>query len=153
MKAICLFFVLVSSLAAEPPAAPQKKLPLSGEVFLVAEHTAFIIPGKIDVTAKAKPWVWYAPTLPNLPGNEERWMFDQFIAAGIAIPSRSRHCLRRYLTFLQRLRRGEVDVGHVPDVENPSDFLTKWVSREKTNASLEYATNFRNVVKPNGHTV
>ncbi len=85
MKAICLFFVLVSSLAAEPPAAPQKKLPLSGEVFLVAEHTAFIIPGKIDVTAKAKPWVWYAPTLPNLPGNEERWMFDQFIAAGIAI--------------------------------------------------------------------
>ena len=85
MKAICLFFVLVSTLAAEPSAAPQKKLPLPGEVFLVAERTAFIIPGKIDAATKAKPWVWYAPTLPNLPGNEERWMFEQFIAAGIAI--------------------------------------------------------------------
>ena len=85
MKAFCLFFGLVSTLAADPSAAPQKKLPLPGEVFLVAEHTAFIIPGKIETATKAKPWVWYAPTLPNLPGNEERWMFDQFIAAGIAI--------------------------------------------------------------------
>ena len=85
MKALCLFFGLVSTLAAEPSAAPQKKLPLPGEVFLVAEHIAFIIPRKIDAATKAKPWAWYAPTLPNLPGNEERWMFDQFIAAGIAI--------------------------------------------------------------------
>jgi hypothetical protein len=91
------------------------------------------------------------PQGPTFIGSDNK--ANALIAAGIAIPSRSRHCLRRYLTFLQRLRRGEVDVGHVPDVENPSDFLTKWVSREKTNASLEYATNFRNVVKPNGHTV
>ena len=85
MKDICLFFVLVSTLAAEPSAVPQKRLPLPGEVFLVAERTAFIIPGKIDPATKSKPWVWYAPTLTDLPGNEERWMFDQFIAAGIAI--------------------------------------------------------------------
>jgi pimeloyl-ACP methyl ester carboxylesterase len=85
MKAICLLFFLISTLAAEPSAAPQKKLPLPGDVFLVAECTAFIIPGKIDAATKSKPWIWYAPTLPNLPGNEERWMFEQFIAAGIAI--------------------------------------------------------------------
>jgi len=91
------------------------------------------------------------PQGPTFIGSDNK--ANALIAAGIAIPSRSRHCLRRYLTFLQRLRRGEVDVGHVPDAENPSDFLTKWVSREKTNASLEYATNFRNVVKPNGYTV
>ena len=66
-------------------AEPLKILPLPGEVFTVSEHTAFIIPGKIGPAAKSKPWVWYAPTLPNLPGNEERWMFEQFIAAGIAI--------------------------------------------------------------------
>ena len=91
------------------------------------------------------------PQSPTFIGSDNK--ANALIAAGIALPSRSRHCLRRYLTFLQRLRRGEVDVGHVPDVENPSDFLTKWVSREKTNASLEYATNFRNVVKAHGYTV
>ena len=56
-------------------------------------------------------------------------------------------CLRRYLTFLQRLKRGEVEVGHVPDAENPSDFLTKFVPREKAAASIAFATNHRNVVK------
>ena len=70
--------------------------------------------------------------------------------AGIALPSRSRHCQRRYLTFLQRLRCGEVEVGHVPDVENPSDFLTKWVSKDKCDLSIKYATNVRNVVRSTG---
>jgi pimeloyl-ACP methyl ester carboxylesterase len=31
------------------------------------------------------PWVLYAPTLPGLPGSEERWMFEQFTKAGIAV--------------------------------------------------------------------
>jgi pimeloyl-ACP methyl ester carboxylesterase len=31
------------------------------------------------------PWVWYAPTLPGLPGNEERWMFEKFTKAGVAV--------------------------------------------------------------------
>jgi pimeloyl-ACP methyl ester carboxylesterase len=31
------------------------------------------------------PWVWYAPTLPGLPGREETWMFQKFLDAGIAI--------------------------------------------------------------------
>lgn len=31
------------------------------------------------------PWIWYAPTLPGLPGAEEVWMFDKFLQAGIAI--------------------------------------------------------------------
>jgi len=30
------------------------------------------------------PWIWYAPTLPGLPGAEEVWMFDRFLQAGIA---------------------------------------------------------------------
>ena len=91
---------------------------------------------------------------PTFVGSDNK--ANALIAAGIAIPSRSRHCLRRYLTFLQRLKRGEVEIGHVPDVENPSDFLTKWVSRDKSADSLEYATNSRNVVRPadqHGHSV
>jgi pimeloyl-ACP methyl ester carboxylesterase len=68
-----------------PDIRPEKKLPLPGEVFSVAGHTAFIIPTKKDSCGKAKPWVWYAPTLPSLPGPDEKWMFEQFGDAGIAV--------------------------------------------------------------------
>lgn len=71
-----------AGIAAEPP---KKVLPLDGEVFELAGRTAFLIPAKVDPHAAAKPWVWYAPTLPNLPGPEERWMFERFRAAGIAV--------------------------------------------------------------------
>lgn len=70
---------------AADPTPPTKALPLPGEVFYVDGRTAFLIPGKVDTTAKEKPWVWYAPTLPNLPGKEEQWMFEQFRDAGIAV--------------------------------------------------------------------
>ncbi len=65
--------------------APHKTLPLPAEVFLVEGHTAFLITAKANPAVKSKPWVWYAPTLPGLPGQEERWMFQQFLDAGIAI--------------------------------------------------------------------
>ncbi len=66
--------------------APAKKLPLPGESFVVEGRPAFIIPAAKPAAAGAKtPWVWYAPTLPGLPGGEERWMFDRFSAAGIAV--------------------------------------------------------------------
>jgi len=64
---------------------PGKKLPLPGETFTVEGRPAFLIlPEKRD-TAKPTPWVWYAPTLPNLPAKEETWMFERFLEAGIAI--------------------------------------------------------------------
>lgn len=74
-------------LAVEPAASapPQKELPLPGEVFLVEGRTAFLLPPKAGVAAKPTPWVWYAPTLPNLPGGAERWMFERFRDAGIAV--------------------------------------------------------------------
>ncbi len=71
--------------AAGPQSAPRKELPRPGEVFPVEGHAAFIIPAKANSALKSKPWVWYAPTLPGLPGKEEQWMFDQFLEAGIAI--------------------------------------------------------------------
>lgn len=68
---------------AAPP--PAKTLPRPGELFRVAGRPAFVIPADATRAPKAKPWVWYAPTLPGLPGPEEKWMFDQFLDAGIAI--------------------------------------------------------------------
>lgn len=70
---------------AADPTPPTKALPLPGEVFAVEGRTAFLIAGKVDAAVKDKPWVWYAPTLPNLPGREEQWMFAQFRDAGIAV--------------------------------------------------------------------
>src|SRR5512140_1453086 len=65
----------------------QKTLPLPGEVFEVEGHTAFVIlpPAENRHTNRPTPWVWYAPTLPNLPEARERWMFERFLAAGIAV--------------------------------------------------------------------
>jgi hypothetical protein len=69
------------------PTKPQKELPLPGEVFQVEGHTAFVIlpAGEDHHTDRPTPWVWYAPTLPKLPEARERWMFDRFLAAGIAV--------------------------------------------------------------------
>ena len=71
---------------------------------------------------------------------------NALIASGRALPSRSRHCLRRYSTFLQRVALGETRVGHVPDPENPSDWLTKFVSKDKQDMSMRFATNYHNRV-------
>ncbi|MEI6783261.1 MAG: hypothetical protein WCQ21_20350, partial [Verrucomicrobiota bacterium] len=67
-----LLFPLTSLHAAESGASsgtpPKKDLPLPGEVFLVSGHTAFLIPANTNAVGKLKGWVWYAPTLPGLPG-------------------------------------------------------------------------------------
>jgi pimeloyl-ACP methyl ester carboxylesterase len=64
---------------------PAKKLPLPGEVFEVEGHTAFLILPQPERRVVGMPWVWYAPTLPGLPGAEETWMFQKFLDAGIAV--------------------------------------------------------------------
>lgn len=64
---------------------PEKQLPLDGETFVVGGRPAFLISGRGGLPRSGKSWVWYAPTLPGLPGAEERWMFRQFQDAGLAI--------------------------------------------------------------------
>ncbi len=77
--------LLVVVAAVIPVAVAQTKdLPLSGEVFAVDGCTAFVIEPP-EPAAGPRPWVWYAPTLPRLPGDAETWMFERFLAAGIAI--------------------------------------------------------------------
>ena len=68
-----------------------KKLPVAGESFELGGREAFLIRPKEEKKKGVKedkegmPWVWYAPTLPGLPGVEERWLFEQFLASGIGI--------------------------------------------------------------------
>lgn len=76
--------VVIPSLSARGE-TPTKQLPLPGEVFTVDGRTAFVIPSPSAPPDKPKPWVWYAPTLPNLPGKAEEWMFRRFLDAGIGI--------------------------------------------------------------------
>jgi pimeloyl-ACP methyl ester carboxylesterase len=64
---------------------PAKKLPLPGETFLVDGRVAFLILPDKTGTTRPTPWVWYAPTLPNLPGPEERWIFEALLGSGVAI--------------------------------------------------------------------
>jgi len=79
--------------AADPAAStvPQKarsagapgKLVLPGENFTVEGRPAFVfLPSKVT---KPQPWIFYAPTLPPYPDEAERWMHEQFLAAGIAV--------------------------------------------------------------------
>ena len=81
-----LITLLLAPLAAVRAAeAPQKSLPLPGGVFVLQGRTAFVILPPAKPTQGPIPWVWYAPTLPGLPGPEEKWMFDRFTQAGLAI--------------------------------------------------------------------
>ena len=75
----------VLALDQRAAAGPTKMLPLPGGVFSVEQHAAFLIPPAAKNAGQATPWVWYAPTLPGLPGPEEKWMFEKFLKAGIAI--------------------------------------------------------------------
>ncbi len=61
----------------------NKKLPIKGESFQLNGHDAFVIlPEKVTADT---PWVWYAPTLRGLPSKAEAWMFERFLAKGVAI--------------------------------------------------------------------
>ncbi|HUQ70877.1 MAG TPA: prolyl oligopeptidase family serine peptidase [Planctomycetaceae bacterium] len=80
---LCLARTADAQTVDTPPTA--KRLPLPGEVFRVADRPAFLIPVEKKSSDGATPWVWYAPTFPNLPGAEEKWMFERFTKTGIAI--------------------------------------------------------------------
>ncbi len=83
--AVCLFGAASAAAQSAPKSNETKTLPIPGKVFRVANHTAFLILPKNEKATEAMRWVWYAPTLPGLPGTEEKWMFQKFLDAGMAI--------------------------------------------------------------------
>ena len=64
---------------------PVKELILPGESFLIAGRPAFVLTRTGDKHVKPRPWILYAPTLPGLPDSHEKWMHEQFTAAGVAV--------------------------------------------------------------------
>ena len=69
-------------LAADPPI---KELILPGEAFLVEGRPAFIFLPPEGKRSKPQPWIMYGPTLPGYPDSHEKWMHEQFLAAGVAV--------------------------------------------------------------------
>lgn len=64
---------------------PIKKLILPGESFRIDGHPAFILWPEESLRKQPQPWVFYAPTLPDYPDENEKWMHEQFLAAGVAV--------------------------------------------------------------------
>ncbi len=75
-------FALAATLAV---LAPTTALAQATKEFEIAGRRAFLLLPKDGQKTTMMPWVWYAPTLPRLPGADEQWMFDRILAAGIAI--------------------------------------------------------------------
>jgi len=65
---------------------------------------------------------------------------------GQAPSTRVKHMLRKWQNLQMRVKRALVRVLHVGDPSMPVDFLTKWVTLKKVNASVIYLTNFYNRV-------
>jgi dipeptidyl aminopeptidase/acylaminoacyl peptidase len=70
---------------AEPTSAAVKKLILPGEAFLVQDRPAFVLLPAEKERRTPQPWILYAPTLPGYPDDHEKWMHEQFLAAGVAV--------------------------------------------------------------------
>src|SRR5688500_19646770 len=86
MKCVNLLAVsvyLLSTLTAS--AADPSRIGLPGESFSVAGRSAFVLLPAEEKRAKPQPWIFYAPTLPAYPDKHEKWMHEQFLAAGGAV--------------------------------------------------------------------
>jgi len=72
---------------AVPSSDPKTVVQGRTETFMAAGRPAFAIlptaPG--TVVRPGQPWVFYAPTLSNVPDEAERWMHERFLEAGVAI--------------------------------------------------------------------
>ncbi len=85
---LCLFALhAVSSVSGqEKRRITAEQLILPGEVLDVDGRTGFVFSPEESKRSKPQPWIMYAPTLlPNYPDTHEKWMHEQFLAAGIAV--------------------------------------------------------------------
>jgi alpha-beta hydrolase superfamily lysophospholipase len=78
-----LILIAAEARAEEPK--PVKDLILPGDAFLLEGRPAFIFWPAEEKRQKPQPWVMYAPTLSGYPDSHEKWMHEQFLAAGIAV--------------------------------------------------------------------
>jgi len=75
LTALLVFSAILESAQAQP--APK-------EAFVVEKiPDGLLIAAKPELAGKTKAWVWYAPAK-LVEGEAERWMVEQFLAAGIS---------------------------------------------------------------------
>ena len=65
---------------------------------------------------------------------------NQRVCQNAQSAARSRYFLIRLACLHQRVSDGELCIVHIPDPQNPSDFLTKFIPTAKTNTSVQYAS-------------
>jgi dipeptidyl aminopeptidase/acylaminoacyl peptidase len=83
---MCACVIAIDASAADPQDPKEiKKLVLPGESFLVENRPAFILWPEDAMKKTPQPWVFYAPTLSGYPDEHEKWMHQQFLAAGVAV--------------------------------------------------------------------
>ncbi len=89
---ICLLLTNVSAPfvpsvnGQDRPRVTAEQLILPGEVFEVGGKQAFLFLPAETLRRSPQPWILYAPTLlPQYPDVHEKWMHEQFLAAGIAV--------------------------------------------------------------------
>ena len=65
---------------------------------------------------------------------------NQRVTTNAQASSRSKYFLIRQTILHERIANGDIKTIHIPDPDNPSDYLTKTVPETKTLASDKYAT-------------
>lgn len=76
---------VILTAASKADDASIKELILPGEAFRVDGRPAFVFLPPRDKRIMLQPWIMYCPTLPGLPDTHEKWMHEQFLAAGVAV--------------------------------------------------------------------
>ena len=75
-----------STRGQEKPRVTAEQLILPGEILDIEGRTGFVFLPEESKRSMQQPWILYAPTLlPSYPDSHEKWMHEQFLAAGIAI--------------------------------------------------------------------
>ena len=64
-------------------------------------------------------------------------------SAGLA-----RHFLTKYIAMQEGIRQSRLSIGYVRDEQNPTDMLTKWVSRDKMLHSVAFMRNTHDAILP-----
>lgn len=72
--------------AQERAAKPRRsQVLMNAETFELNGRPAFVMKPESATDKSSKPWVFYGPTLPKYPDQNEAWMHRQFLDAGIAV--------------------------------------------------------------------
>mmetsp|Transcript_19180 Transcript_19180/g.39137 ORF Transcript_19180/g.39137 Transcript_19180/m.39137 type:complete len:261 (+) Transcript_19180:882-1664(+) len=104
--------------------------------------------GENVATVKASKHTVYARIVKKALGAAEQAptriltdnLSNQRVAANAQSASASRFFLVISTWLHQRIIDGEITVLHVPDPQNPSDFLTKFINMKKTEESIRYTS-------------